>query len=801
MMQYEAIIRQLSLEQKAALLSGKNTWETYDIAGLVPSMFLADGPHGVRKQLGASDHLGLNESVPATCFPTAATLANSWDESLIQQVGHALGQEALALDVQVVLGPGLNTKRNPRCGRNFEYYSEDPYLSGKLAAAMIRGIQSSTTIACPKHFAVNSQEYRRMASDSIVDERTLHEIYLTNFEIAVKEGKPKALMSSYNLINGTYANENAELLQKTLRDDWQFDGFVVSDWGGDNDHVSGVASGSHLAMPSLGREGIDELVTAVKQGRLAESVLDQRVDELLRVIFASSAVKEGATKETIDWQAHHQIARQAAQESIVLLKNDKQVLPLAAKTKVAIIGDFAKQPRYQGAGSSAVNTKQLETTTEILQQFDLEVIGFAQGYQRNGQQDEQLIQQACQLASQAEVAIVYAGLPEIFESEGLDRNNLKMPANQCQLIERLSQTTAKVVVVLSAGSSIEIPWFDQVEGILHGYLAGQAGASAMLSVITGQVNPSGKLNETYPLSAEQVPFNAQFPSKKRYSYYMEGPFVGYRYYDTVKSSVRFPFGFGLSYTQFAYENLTVADDGIRFTLRNIGDTAGAEIVQLYIGKKDSSLLRPAKELKGFKKVYLHPGQAQTVFIPFDEYSFRVFDATSHSWQVEAGDYQVYLGASVDDIRLSQTIQRVGSRLTTDLPAESIYHTLAFKQAHLADFEQLYGQKVPTDETKARVVLQATDIIADLQYAKSPLARLVFRILQKKLQQAEQKGKPDLNLLFIYNMPFRAIYKMTNGQCNQAMVEQILRMVNGQFFVGLTGLIKAWNQNRQLQKKA
>lgn len=442
----------------------------------------------------------------------------------------------------------------------------------------------------------------------------------------------------------------------------------------------------------------------------------------------------------------------------------------------------------------------METTLELLEQTDLEVVGFAQGYQRNGEMDEQLLSQACQLAKQAEVAIVYAGLPEIFESEGLDRGSIKMPKNQQKLIAALSQTGTKVIVVLSAGSSIEIPWFDQVDGILHGYLAGQAGASAMLAVLTGQYNPSGKLNETYPLLENQVPFNTQFPSKDYYSYYMEGPFVGYRYYDTASEPVRFPFGFGLSYTQFAYEDLLIQQDGITFTLKNIGKQSGAEIVQMYIGKNDSTLLRPAKELKGFKKVYLQPDQQTKVFIPFDEYTFRVFDTFSHSWQIEEGNYQIYVGSSIAAIHLTADVYQKGVLLKDQLPKDSIYHRLAFEQATLADFAQLYAQPLPTQPNKMQAELQVTDIIADLQYAKSPLARLVYRILDKKIIKAEQKGKPDLNLLFIYNMPFRAIYKMTNGQCSQAMVEQILRMVNGHFWQGLTGLIHAWNKNRQLQKK-
>lgn len=796
MLNNQKIIEQLTLAEKAALTTGQSTWQTYAVADKIPAIFMADGPHGLRKQTGATDHLGLNASEPATCFPTAATLANSWDENLIGQVGAALGNEARALDVQVVLGPGLNIKRNPRCGRDFEYYSEDPYLAGKMGAAMIRGIQSTGTFASPKHFAANNQEYRRMASNSLIDERTLRELYLTNFEIAVKEGKPRVLMSAYNEINGIYAHENKYLLEDILRKEWGFKGFVVSDWGGDNDHVAAVQNGGNLAMPTLGANGPLEIIQAVKSGELAEETLNQRVDELLTQILQSTAGKN--TQQQVDWSHQHQVAHKAAAESIVLLKNKAATLPLADTTKVALIGDFAKQPRYQGAGSSLVNAQQVENMVATAVDQPITFIGYEQGYQRNGIVDHELSAAAVALANKSDVAVICAGLDEISESEGLDRTDLKLPDNQVELINTLAQTSTPIIVVLSAGSVIEMPWLDKVAAVVHGYLGGEAGASAMWDVLIGKQNPSGKLAETYPLTYEDVPFGKEYPTTQRDVYYKEGPFVGYRYYTTAEKPVRFPFGFGLSYTTFAYSDLHVASSGVTAMVKNTGEREGNEVVQLYIGKSDSQLIRPRRELKGFTKVHLAPGEAKQINIRFDDKAFRYFDVTSNSWQVEAGTYDILIGASVDDIRLRGTIVEAGQNVA---PALNLVHyrKADLSQVTLADFSALYGQTLPAVKTEIGQQLAINSTIAEMRYAKNWLARQVYRYLKHALAKSEAKGKPDLNLLFIYNMPFRAIAKMTNGQVSLDMVNAILRMVNGHFWSGLTRLINHYFKNRKQNK--
>lgn len=795
MLKNKTVIDNLTLEQKASLMSGKSTWESQDIPGEVPAIFMSDGPHGLRKQMGEADHLGLNESLPATCFPTAATLANSWDENIVYQVGKCIGEEAKALGVHVVLGPGLNVKRNPKCGRNFEYYSEDPYLAGKLAASSIRGIQANGTVASPKHFAANSQEYRRMASDSIVDERTLREIYTTNFEIAVKEGQPKSIMSSYNLVNGAYANEDSYLLRDILKDEWGFEGFVVSDWGGDNDHTAGVKNGSHLAMPTLGKNGTLELVESVQKGKLDEAVLDQRVDEFLTVV---NSLDLSPSDGAIDWDRHHQVAKQAAMESVVLLKNEANILPLNKEKKVAIIGDFAQTPRYQGAGSSVVNAKNLVTTLDVIRNYPLTVTGFAKGYERGGKSNDQLVKEALALAETSDVILLYAGLDEILESEGMDRSTIDMPKNQLALIQELAATGKPIVVALSAGSVIECSWENKVQGILHGYLGGEAGASAMLEVICGRYNPSGKLNETYPLTYQDVPFGKEFPAKGRYAYYKEGLYVGYRYYDTAKKAVRYPFGYGLSYTSFQYSGLQITKTGVQAVITNVGETAGAEIVQLYVGKSTSPLLRPEKELKGFTKVFLQPKESKTIEIKFDDKTFRYYDVNSHSWKTEAGEYKLLLASSAQDIRLEGELQVDGTEADRQLSLPK-YQAAALEEVTLADFEALYGKKVPLEESNGQRMLDRTSIIAEMSQAKNPIARLVHRIIRGLLKRSEKKGKPDLNLLFISNMPFRAIAKMTNGMVSLAMVDEMLVMVNGHFFKGFIGLIKEFFHNRKLQK--
>ena len=797
MLKNQQIIDQLTLEQRAALMSGKTEWQTAAVPGKVPAMFMSDGPHGLRKQEGEGDHLGLNASVLATCFPTAATLANSWDPQVTQSVGRALGQEAKAHDVQVVLGPGMNIKRNPKCGRNFEYFSEDPYLAGKMGAGLVKGIQENGTKACLKHFAANSQEYRRMASNSVVDERTFREIYTTNFEIAVKEGHPGAVMSSYNEVNGTYANENHHLLTDILRKEWGFDGYVVTDWGGDNNHVAGLQAGSNLAMPAQGINGPLELVAAVRSGKLDEKVLDQRVDELLSAILSSTATSND--RPTIDWDHQHEVARQAAEKSIVLLKNQDGLLPLTNQ-KVAVIGNFAQTPRYQGAGSSLVNSKQLESLVDQLPASGLNVVGYAQGYKRNSPANETLVDEALKLAKQADVVLFCGGLDEIAESEGLDRDSLDMPRNQNALIQQLTAVGKPIVVVLSAGSAVTMPWLDKVSAVVDGYLGGEAGASAMLNVLMGKVNPAGKLAETYPLSYDDVPFGDDYPATERNSYYKEGPFVWYRYYETAQVPVRFPFGFGLSYTTFHYDNLTVDADGVEFDLTNTGEVAGDEIAQLYVGKSNSALIRPARELKGFARVHLAAGKTKHVAIAFDDKTFRYYDVASQSWQIEGGTYQVMVGSSSADIQLQSSIKQQGTANPQRNPQLKDYYDCRLDQVDDAAFDILYGQAVPPNKQRQQgAELQLNDPLSDLRTAKSWVGRRVYAVLKKKLAASQAAGKPDLNILFLYNMPFRAIAKMTGGAVDQAMVDDILMGVNGHFWYGIGRLVRDYFRNNSRNK--
>ena len=798
-MKHRAIIEKMTLEEKTAVLSGKNTWETRAVKRLeIPSIALSDGPHGIRKQAGAGDHLGLNTSLPATCFPTAATIANSWDEGLGEALGQALGEEAAAQGVDILLGPGLNIKRSPLCGRNFEYFSEDPYLAGKMAASYVRGIQSRGVHACPKHFAVNSQELRRMAMNAVVDERTLREIYLTGFEIAVKEGGARSIMTSYNQVNGTYANENKHLLQDILRGEWGFDGLIVTDWGGSNSHTAGVAAGSDLEMPSPGLDSARELAAAVLEGRLAEEDLDSCVDRLLEAVLTVKGEKK--TPRTFDQETHHLLARRAAAESAVLLKNQEKLLPLKAGTKVAVIGDFAVEPRYQGAGSSMVNPIQVETMERVIGDSQLSVVGISRGYERNGDPEDILKKEAVDLAEKAEVVIYCLGLNELGEAEGLDRSHMRIPQNQIDLLETLAKVNENIVGIISAGASIEMPWERNCRAILHGYLSGQAGASAMVDILTGEVNPSGRLSETYPIKYEDTPSFRNFPSTERNAEYREGLYVGYRYYDTSMVRVQYPFGFGLSYTEFSYSDLQVDEDGVTFTVANDGDCGGAEVTQLYIGLPEAAIFRPYKELKGFKKVFLKAGERKKVRIPFDDKTFRYWNCRTNKWETEGGNYLIMVGACVADIRLSGRLERKGT--TRELPYDReqlpSYYSGLIQQVGEREFETLLGHPVPDGKWSGE--LGINDAICQMYYAKSRLARLAYRCLTKRKKKSEDKGKPDLNILFIYNMPFRGIAKMTGGMVSMEMVNGIVEMVNGHFFSGLKVVIAGYIRNSTANKR-
>ena len=798
----ELLLKELTLEEKCALLSGAETFKTRGMPEHgIPQIWLSDGPHGLRKQAGESDHLGLNPSVPATCFPTASAVANSWDAALGEEIGAALGEEAAAQEVSVVLGPGLNMKRNPLCGRSFEYFSEDPYLAGKLAAGYIRGIQSKGVAACPKHFAVNSQETRRMASDSIVDERTLREIYLTGFEIAVKEGHPRSIMSSYNLVNGTYANENKHLLMEILRGEWGFDGAVITDWGGSNDHALGVKNGSTLEMPAPGGDSVRELLAAVESGKISESDIDARLSELLPLVFDTKAALDAAPRE-FDAAAHHALARRAAEESLVLLKNEGSLLPLAAGSKVAVIGDFAKNPRYQGAGSSMVNSTQVDVLLDKLIDSELNVIGYQQGFDRHGKPDAALQKSACELATQADTVILCMGLDEIAESEGLDRSNLRLAQNQLDLLQAVAAVNPKIVVVLYSGSVVETPWLDNCQALLYAALGGQAGAGTVADALTGKVNPCGKLAETWPLAYADVPSAADFATRRKTVEYREGLYIGYRYFTTAEKAVRFPFGYGMSYTTFAYSDLAADEQGVSLTVTNTGSVAGTEIVQLYIAKKNSELFRPARELKGFARVTLAPGEKQRITITLDDKAFRFWNVKSNRWEIEGGEYELLVGASVEGIRLCEKISVHGTATVHPYEDRNLdcYYKGDVLHVSDADFEKLLGHPIPNGKTK----IDRNLTLGELNHARSPLGWLVWLVLTILLDVSYKRGKPDLNILFQYNMPLRALAKMTNGAISMGMVDGIVMELQGFWILGLVRVIyeaiKNVVLNAQMEKR-
>ena len=797
-MKHADVIAKLSLREKCALLSGATVFETHALPNKgVPAIWLSDGPNGLRKQAGPADHLGLNPSEPATCFPTAATVANSWDPALGEEIGKALGEETASYSVNVILGPGLNTKRSPLCGRDFEYFSEDPYLSGKLAAGYVRGIQSVGVSACPKHFAANNQELRRMASNSVLDERTLRELYLTDFEIAVKEGRPKCIMTSYNRVNGTYANENHHLLQDILHGEWGYDGAVVTDWGGSNDHVEGVREGSTLEMPCPGFGSAKRLMQAVEEGRLPESAVDARVDELLELVFTTDAAVQAAPKR-FDRDAHHALARRAAAESVVLLKNEDDLLPFKPGQSVALIGDFAQTPRYQGAGSSSVNATRVDNLKAAAEADDITLAGFCAGYERSGTPNPAFVEEAAALARKADVVVLCMGLDESSESEGLDRSHICIPENQKQLLEAVAQANENLVVVLSAGSVVETGWVSRCKAVLHAYLGGQAGAGAIMDVLTGRVNPSGKLAETLPLTYEDTPAARYFPGKQQNVEYREGLYIGYRYYETAHVPVRYPFGYGLSYTTFAYSDLKADADKVTFTITNTGSRAGAEIAQLYVAKADAAVFRPEKELKGFAKVFLQAGECKTVTIPLDDKAFRYWNVKTDRWETEGGSYQLLVGASVQDIRLRAEVPVQGTGAPDPYAGKAVqcYRTADIKNVPDAAFEALLSHAIPEDKPH----IDQTMTLGELNHSRSPLCWLVWAVLHTLLKRSSREGTPDLNLLFQYNMPVRALAQMTGGMVGQETVDGIVMEAKGFWIIGLLRALIGFGQNAVSNRK-
>ena len=653
------IVSEMTLEEKAGMCSGLDFWHLKEVEHLgIPKVMVSDGPHGLRKQDEKGDHLGINDSIKAVCFPPAVLSACSFDRGLMEEMGKAIGREAQANDVSVVLGPAVNIKRSPLCGRNFEYYSEDPYLAGEIAAAFVKGVQSQHVGTSIKHFAANNQEYRRMSSSSEVDERTLREIYFPAFETAVKKAQPCTFMCSYNQINGTFASENKWLLTDVLRGEWGFKGYVMSDWGAVNDRVKGLEAGLELEMPASGGDNDAMIVKAVKDGALEEKILDQAVERILRIIFEYADHRK---PQEFTMEKDHEGAQHIAEESMVLLKNENHILPLKTSEKAAFIGGFARNPRFQGGGSSHINCFK---TTNVLDSVpcDAQVV-YAEGFPADRDfYDKALADEAVKAAAEADKAVIFAGLPESFESEGYDRSHMRLPKCQNRLITEILKVQPNTVIVLHNGSPVEMPWLGEIKGLLETYLGGQAGGAAAANILYGKINPSGKLAETMPLKLSDNPSYLNFGGGEKVEY-REGIFVGYRYYDTKEMDVAFPFGYGLSYTTFAYSNLKLSMENptekdtvmVSADVTNTGKSAGKEVVQLYIRDLTGSAIRPEKELKGFEKVFLEPGETKTVTMELNKRSFAWYNTELHDWFAASGDYEILVGASSRDIRLTETL--------------------------------------------------------------------------------------------------------------------------------------------------
>lgn len=750
------LVAKMTLEEKAAMCSGADFWHTEAVERLgIPAMMVSDGPHGLRKQDQEADNLGVNDSIKAVCFPAGCGTAASFNRELITKMGEALGEECQAEGVGVILGPAVNIKRSPLCGRNFEYYSEDPYVASEIAGALIAGVQSKNVGTSIKHFLANNQEHRRMSSSSEIDERTLREIYLAAFEGAVKKQKPWTVMCSYNRINGTYAAENKEMLTNVLRKEWGFDGFVVSDWGAVNDRVPDLEAGLDLEMPSSGGVNDRLIVEAVKEGRLKEEVLDQAVENILNIVFR---YEENRDKTAVfDRDKDHELAKKVAEETCVLLKNEDSILPLEEKEEIAFIGKYAGKPRYQGGGSSHINSHKVTSAWDCVK--DWGNVSFAEGFRDDvDKTDEALLTEAVELAKKAKVAVIFAGLPDSFESEGFDRTHMRMPDCQNELIARVAAVQPNTVVVLHNGSPVEMPWADQVKGILEAYLGGQAVGAAVVDILFGKVNPSGKLPETFPCQLEDNPSYLYYSGEGDRVEYREGVFVGYRYYDKKKMAVRFPFGYGLSYTTFAYSEPKISAQRIQDTdtvtirvdVTNTGDRAGKEVVQLYVSAPDSKVIRPVRELRGFDKIELAPGETKMVSFTLDKRAFAYWNTDIHDWYVESGKYLIQIGSSSRDIAIEQEVyvestRRLPRHYTMDTP---------------------FGDLM--DDPEAMKLLE-------------PLMQIDF--LEKKEDEdttdaAAEAITADMKDAMVKYMPLRGSFSFASGRVTPQQLQEVLDKLNG-----------------------
>ncbi len=807
-MKHQTLIAQMTLAEKIALCSGADTFRTkaFDRYG-IPSIAMADGPHGLRKQVATADHLGINASVPATAFPTASLTACSWDRDLLHELGAAIGEEALQEDIAIVLGPGANIKRNPLCGRNFEYFSEDPYLAGEMAAAWIRGLQSRGIGASLKHFAANNQESERMSSDSVMDERTLREIYLPAFEKAVKRGQPATVMCAYNKLNGTYCSDNRTLLREILRDEWGFEGVIVTDWGAMNDRDKSFEAGLDLEMPGSKGHFDETVITAVRSGKLAEGRVDESVDRLLELAFR--AVEQRRPGYRYDAEAHHRLAQRIAAGSAVLLKNKDSLLPIRPGRKIALIGALAKTPRYGGAGSSHITPTRLSSAADGFDRLGITYTGY-EGYPLRGAADEALIAAAVAGARESDVAVIFAGLPEEYESEGFDRTTLAIPESHHALIARVAEANPNTAVVLVGGAPVEMPWLPKVKAVLNLYLAGQAGGPAAAELLSGKVNPSGKLAESYPVRYADVPSAGFYETGGKQAQYREGIYVGYRYYDKARKEVLFPFGHGLSYTTFEYRDLILSGDTldapydlkVSLTVRNVGPVDGAEVVQIYVSDLAHSVFRPEKELKEFAKVPLQAGETKRVTFALDARSFALYDPGAGDWVTPGGRYRILVGASSRDIRLQAEVAVRGQDVSPQVrPAPRWYGDLTGAVTQ-ANFESMLGREISpvTRWRKGEYTLDCS--FQDMR--DSFIVRQIIKSIEKRI--AGPFGGPDYNnatfkmlMASATNTPLRSLSLHSPDELPRHITTGIVHLANGRYLQGILALMKT-PKTRELRPK-
>lgn len=785
------IISKMTLEDKIQLCSGKDFWSTEDMEKYeIPSFFMSDGPHGLRVQKGETDHLGINNSELSTCFPTACTSSAGWDPRLLYEMGRAIGEEAAANEVDVVLGPGANIKRNPLCGRNFEYFSEDPYLTGQLAKSWIQGVQSQGVGTSLKHFAANNQEKDRMMSDSVIDERALREIYLAGFEEAVKEGKPASVMCSYNKINGEFSSDNKKLLTDILRKEWGFDGMVVTDWGAMNDRNKAFQAGCDLEMPSSSGLFDAEVKRAVEEGKVSEKEIDASVARILKTAFHAQEMRgkvqgnAASKRKTFDVEGHHALAKRIAGESAVLLKNEKKMLPLAATDKVALCGAMAETVRYQGAGSSHINPTRLSNLVDSMKQ-ETKNLSYYRAYQLDGGRDAAALEEAMEGIAHADKAILVLGLPDSFESEGYDRPHMRIPDSHLELIEKAAEVQKNIIVLLMGGSPVEMPWISKVQAILNLYLGGQAAGEAAAELLYGRKNPCGKLAETYPVSYKDCSSAETFGVCARQVEYAESIYVGYRYFEKAGLKVRFPFGYGLSYTTFAYFDMQIKKESdLKYTVtcsvKNTGDRAGAETAQLYVGSTEQNLFKPLKELKGFAKVYLNAGEEKRVTFYLDKRSFAHYDVDKKEWEVLGGNYQISIGSSSQDMKLCEKIKVDGtiSKMYEEMIPE--WYLQPSAKPSVNDFQQIYGAEIKPYAVEKPGHYTMLNTLNDMK--ENPVIQQIMAGMRENIMQASGGDDKDPNVVFtlgiVMNTPLIRLVQQGGGATPRELMELAVQCANG-----------------------